>query len=203
MPLTWLQLFKLLQQSQSSGRAVYVPKSRAAKIRKQASKDACWMHAGCREVQAATTEYQAHCLLPTTNLSLDRQHGSGLEGDVCGQPVQGARLEHPPLPPSAQGWLKGHHPVPWCEALDLCISCCGTHALVQHDMLIKCGTMSASCLPGLQAAVGRRGGPTLAPTDTTSPTPSWPGTPGSGGEMGYLPWTVLMSEGLMGACMKQ
>lgn len=42
---------------------------------------------------------------------------------------------------------------------------------------------------------------TLLPVARTLATPSWPGTaPGSLGVMGYLPWMVLMSEGLMGAC---
>jgi len=42
---------------------------------------------------------------------------------------------------------------------------------------------------------------TLPPAARTLATPSWPGTaPGSLGVMGYLPWMVLMSEGLMGAC---
>jgi hypothetical protein len=33
----------------------------------------------------------------------------------------------------------------------------------------------------------------------TSPTPSFPGIDGSGGFIGYTPWIVLISAGLMGA----
>jgi hypothetical protein len=41
---------------------------------------------------------------------------------------------------------------------------------------------------------------TSLPTSRTTPTPSFPGTAGSGGLMGYFPSMVLISDGLMGAC---
>lgn len=44
---------------------------------------------------------------------------------------------------------------------------------------------------------------TSEPTSKTTPTPSFPGTAGSGGFSGYFPSMVLMSDGLMGACHEQ
>ena len=41
---------------------------------------------------------------------------------------------------------------------------------------------------------------TRGPTASTSPTPSWPGMPGTAKRRGYLPSMVLMSLGLTGAC---
>lgn len=90
-------------------------------------------------------------------------------------------------PGKVPGW-HSYFPLRICTTHAYALSC--THPCAAHTL---CLTPSLCCP---QHALC----PTCGPTSVTLPTPSCPGTPGRAGCRGYLPWQVLMSEGLMGAC---